>query len=525
MEQWRAYTDRLFYDAGSEMMLDYSKINLGDDFYASMNGKMDEAISHMADILAGAEANPDEGRMVGHYWLRAPELAPTAELRQEIEETVQAVTAFAGKVHSGEVCSTTGKKFTYAVVVGIGGSSLGPLFVAEALRSGADKMQLRFMDNTDPSGMDDLFQEIDGKLDSVLTIVISKSGGTIETRNGMEEMRALYTKAGLNFADYAVCITGKDSKLDNMAASENWIARFPMWDWVGGRTSVLSAVGLLPLALQGIDIDSLLRGARECDVLCRNKDWRQNPGAIMAASWYGKTGGVGGTTLAILPYKDRLSLLTTYLQQLMMESLGKELDLDGKQVRQGLAVFGRKGSSDQHSYVQQLIAGPENVFILFIQVMQDRVGMSPVVGENSNSGDYLQAFMLGTEKALQANGKGSMTLSVPVVNAYTIGMMIALFEQSVGMYAKMININAYHQPAVEAGKKAAGELIRLKNEMLAYLGENGGKWYTPAELAEAMGIPADVENIFKLLLHQAASGDKLVKMEKAAPIWESRFSV
>ena len=523
MENWKTYTSRVFYDAQTGLMLDYSKIKLDDGYYSSAKDKIDDAIAHMAQVDQGIIANPDENRMVGHYWLRAPELAPTPELQKEIRDTIDAVTAFAEKVHRGEIRGTKGRPFKYAVVAGIGGSSLGPVFVSDALRASGDKMKLFFIDNTDPDGMDQIFGAVEDCLDTVLSIVISKSGGTIETRNGMEELYALYKKHGLNFPEYAVCVSGKGSKLDKKAESEGWIARFPMWDWVGGRTSVLSAVGLLPLALQGIDIQVLLKGAGDCDAMCRDADWQKNPAAIMAASWYGRSHGKGGTSMIVLPYKDRLDLFAKYLQQLVMESLGKEYDLDGNRVCQGLAVFGNKGSSDQHSYVQQLVAGPGNIFVVFVQVLKDRQSASPTVGEESTSGDYLQAFMLGTEKALGAQDKGSMTVTVPDVSAYSVGQLIALFERSVGLYAKMININAYHQPAVEAGKKAAGELIALKNRMLAFLGEHSGQWYTPEELEAAMGEKDMVENMFKLLLHQAANVDSGVKMERAEPIWMSRF--
>ena len=124
-------------------------------------------------------------------------------------------------------------------------------------------MKLYFLDNTDPDGMDKVFGKILPELDETLTVVISKSGGTIETRNCMEEAKAFYIKNGLDFAAHTVCITGVGSKLDKVAESEGWLARFPMWDWVGGRTSVMSAVGMLPLCLMGVDMKSLLKGAAE----------------------------------------------------------------------------------------------------------------------------------------------------------------------------------------------------------------------------------------------------------------------
>ena len=176
-------------------------------------------------------------------------------------------------------------------------------------------------------------------------------GGTPETRNGMLLVADAYRKAGLDFTRHAVAITMPGSKMDQTAAAERWLDRFPMFDWIGGRTSVLSAVGLLPAALQGLDIDGLLAGAAACDEATRRHDVKTNPAALMALMWYHATGGKGLKDMVVLPYKDRLLLFSRYLQQLVMESLGKQLDLQGRRVDQGLAVYGNKGSTDQHAYV------------------------------------------------------------------------------------------------------------------------------------------------------------------------------
>src|SRR5205823_12945084 len=187
-----------------------------------------------------------------------------------------------------------------------------------------------------------------------LTVVISKSGGTKETRNGMLEAARAYEQRKLPFGKHAVAVTGEGSELDKLAAQQGWIRRFPMWDWVGGRTSETSAVGLLPAALQGIDIDGFLAGARACDEITRQADMLKNPAALLALMLFYAGNGKGSRDMVVLPYKDRLELFSRYLQQLVMESLGKEKDLAGIVVNQGLAVYGNKGSTDQHAYVQQL---------------------------------------------------------------------------------------------------------------------------------------------------------------------------
>src|SRR5437764_3981211 len=194
-----------------------------------------------------------------------------------------------------------------------------------------------------------------------------------------------------------------------------------MYDWVGGRTSELSAVGLLPAALQGLDIDGLLAGAAACDEATRTRDLTTNPAALMAAMWYHATGGKGKKDMVVLPYKDRLLLFSRYLQQLVMESLGKELDLKGDRVDQGIAVYGNKGSTDQHAYVQQLRDGVNNFFATFIRVLEDQDGPSQDVENGATPGDYLDGFLLGTRKALFENDRESITLTVRSVTPRTLG--------------------------------------------------------------------------------------------------------
>src|SRR5262249_45444688 len=147
-----------------------------------------------------------------------------------------------------------------------------------------------------------------------------------------------FRRAELDFPMRAVAVTMPGSELDRTAAAQGWLARFPMFDWVGGRTSVLSAVGLMPAALQGLDLDGLLAGAAACDTATRNHDLRNTPAALMALMWNHATGGKGLKDMVVLPYKDRLLLFSRYLQQLVMESLGKRLNLKGERVDQGIAV-------------------------------------------------------------------------------------------------------------------------------------------------------------------------------------------
>jgi glucose-6-phosphate isomerase len=169
---------------------------------------------------------------------------------------------------------------------------------------------------------------------------------------------------------------------------------------VGGRTSITSAVGLLPGALIGMDLRAFLAGAAAMDDATRRTDLHQNPAARLAALWFVQGGGHGDRAMVVLPYKDRLLLLSRYLQQLVMESLGKQLDRQGRVVHQGLVVYGNKGSTDQHAYVQQLRDGRHDFFAVFVRVLQDRAGGEFEVEPGVTSGDFLDGLYQGTRAAL-----------------------------------------------------------------------------------------------------------------------------
>ncbi len=521
-ELWHRYCRYLCSCPEIGLSLDISRMMFNDSFFSRIEPDMQQAFSAMHALESGTIANPDEQRMVGHYWLRNSALAPTSSITAEIQATISRILAFANDIHSGKIRASRGQTFDRQLVIGIGGSALGPQFVADALWSTEDRMKTYFLDNTDPDGMDRVFAELGNKLASTLAIVISKSGSTKETRNGMLEAQAAFRSAGLDFARQAVAVTGENSELDRLASAGGWIERFPMWDWIGGRTSVTSAVGLLPAALQGIDIAALLDGARVCDEITRRPDTMRNPAAVMALMWHQATGGRGQKDMVMLPYKDRLLLFSRYLQQLIMESIGKELDLEGKSVCQGLTVYGNKGSTDQHAYVQQLREGVSNFFVTFIEVLKDRCGSSMQVEDGITSGDFLFGFLQGTRTALYENDRESMTITVDRVDARTIGVLVALFERSVGLYASLININAYHQPGVEAGKKAAGVVISLQKEVVDLL-KSRQQEMTAVEIAVELGKPGETEAIFAILRHLAANPDRGVKAATEGSVADWKF--
>lgn len=503
IELWERYRRYLCIVEDLDLTLDMSRMHFDDGYFGSMNEAIQRAYEAMDNLESGAIANPDEQRMVGHYWLRSPQLAPTKEIVDEMTSTISAIKVFTSDVHAGKIAPARADKFTQILLIGIGGSALGPMFVADALGDPVtDKMRLHVIDNTDPEGIARVLRTLEGLLPETLCIAISKSGDTAETRNGLAIVSQAFEAAGLDFAKQVVAITQADSNLDRQAESQRWLRRFKIWDWVGGRTSETSAVGLLPAALQGFDIDAMLAGAADCDKVTHSHNTMKNPAALLALMWYKATEGRGTKAMVLLPYKDRLLMLSRYLQQLVMESLGKRYNLAGHRVDQGITVYGNKGSTDQHAYIQQLRDGVNNFFVTFIRVLESG-GSSLEVEPGITAGDYLHGFLQGTREALYANDRESMTLTIRRVDARSVGVLIALFERAVGFYATMIGINAYHQPGVEAGKKAAAGILDLQKQVAAALSS------TPQlaeQIAAAIKAPDRVEAVYALLEHLAANG-------------------
>jgi glucose-6-phosphate isomerase len=520
---WERYQKYLYTNESLGLSLDSSCMNFPEEYLQEMKPRIKEAFAAMQALENGEPANPDEKRMVGHYWLRDASRAPSKEISAEIEQTFEKIKEFGRAIKAGDLVSATGQLFTSFLLIGIGGSALGPQLICDVL--GKSGLQASFLDNTDPDGIDRVLHELRNHLGETLVIVISKSGGTVETRNGMLEVQAFFATKELDFAKQAVAITTVGSKLDKQAEEEKWLARFYLEDWVGGRTSITSAVGLLPAVLQDIEIDAFLQGARDCDEVTRREEPLQNPAALMALMWNYAVEKEQKRNMVILPYRDSLQLFSHYLQQLVMESLGKEKDLTGKIVQQGLTVYGNKGSTDQHAYVQQLLDGVNDFFVVFLEVQQDQRVRPLFIEKDLTSGDYLKAFLEGTRKALRNKGRESLTLSLRELTPYTLGVLVALFERTVGLYAALIKLNAYHQPGVELGKKCANQYVELQRQVLQFLRAKRGLAFTPEELAVKLGIPEETEFVYKLLEHLYLNKYHEIKKQKGASLFTGKYFV
>lgn len=435
-----------------------------------------KAFAAMESLESGHVANADEGRQVGHFWLRAPELAPTVGQARTIGEAVEAVETLAEGVRSGSLPAPDGQPFTDVLHIGIGGSALGPRLLTAALGDG--QLPIHFADNVDPDGLAVTLDRIGDRLRHTLIVVASKSGGTVEPMATLRLVRARLMDMGLDSPGRLVALTSPGSKLHKTADKERWLGILPVWSWVGGRFSVTSAVGLLPMALGGADVRAFLQGAREMDAWTRDTIPTDNPAAVLAGAWYLLGEGRGARDLVILPYRDRLSLLGNYLQQLVMESVGKATDRRGELVQHGLVVYGNRGTTDQHAFVQQLRDGRDDAITHFVQVLAQP-------GCDQELGDLLQDFLLGTRRALIEADRPSLTLTLPGVDAISMGGLLALFERAVGLYAELVDLNAYHQPGVEAGKLAARGAAALRTRLLANLTDRARRLEDLAEVCEA----------------------------------------
>lgn len=444
-----------------------------------------QAHREMLRIESGEIKNPDERRQVTHFTDRIS--YPGSPLFAEVE-------TFAAEIRSGKLRPPAGQRFKSLVVNGIGGSALGPQLVQFALhgpywnelgrKARRDGLRLYFLDNTDPAGIADLLAAVE--LETTLVLTISKSGGTIETKNNLAALEQAFLRKKLPFPRHAGAITMANSELDQLARKANWLKVLPMAESIGGRTSETSIVGHLPAALVGIDFAALLDGACRMDAWTRQPELRDNPAYLLAAMWFLAGGGKGDRNMVIVPYADRLVLLSRYLQQLVMESLGKEFDLQGRPVHQGLNVFGNKGGTDAHAFIQQLHDGRDDFFVTFIEVWRDPLHL-PADGEVS-MGDYLHGFQAGLAAALRVKGRQVIELRIRAVDATNLGMLIALYERAVAFYAELIGINAFHQPGVQAYKKASGEVIALNRKLQAALTKKIGLAGSAPEIAAACGL-------------------------------------
>ena len=372
------------------------------------------------------------------------------------------------------------KKFKYFVVLGIGGSALGPIMAFNALKHlhynelppkkrGGPKFYVE--DNVDPVRMQALLDVI--VPEETCFNVISKSGATSETMTQFLIIADILEKKGLSLPEHMI-FTTDESRGNLIKIDEKYGGKFKKYvlpDGVGGRFSELCPVGLLPAAVLGIDIKGMLAGAAYMDTLCSKPTITKNPALACAALPY-ITMKQGKNIHVLMPYSDNLKLIADWYCQLWAESLGKAVDYTGKTVNAGTTPVKSLGVTDQHSQVQLYIEGPYDKVITFISVGKYACEMPiahgcediPDVGflGGHTMEELIQAENKATAYALMRAGRMNYTLNMPEVNAFTLGQLMFMLEMQTAYTGAMLNINTFNQPGVENGKKATFALLGKK---------------------------------------------------------------
>lgn len=425
--------------------------------------RLSESIEAM---FCGERINNTEGRPALHTALREPE---TNSDRPEVAKVLTRMEALVNQVHSSSWTGFNGKPITDVVNIGIGGSDLGPAMISEALRPWSTaKIKTHYLSNLDPAHADICLGDLEPE--TCLFIVASKSFTTLETQQNTQLAKRWYLRNGgdeSRISRHFIACTSNIEAATILGIDEENI--FPLWDWVGGRFSLWSAIGL-PIAMDiGMEnFRQLLAGAHAMDQHFQNAPLQENIPVVLAliSIWYRQF--FAATSTAVVPYSQRLKLLPDYLQQLCMESLGKSVDRAGNEVpgRTGDVIWGAVGSNGQHSFFQLLHQGTE-----FIPV--DLIAFANSDTNEADQHTHLLANCFSQGVALMkgsdgdgdnhkfiAGNKPCNTLLMKQLDPYTLGGLIAMYEHKVFAQSIIWNINAFDQWGVELGKKLSSTVYK-----------------------------------------------------------------
>ncbi len=376
-----------------------------------------------------------------------------------------------------ETAAQIKEKFDNFVVLGIGGSALGPIAVQQALnhmfynelpkekRAGCPRFYV--VDNVDPERMEGLFDIID--IEKTVFNVITKSGSTSETMAQFLIITDLLkTKLGDKYKEHIIATTDREKGNLIKIARQEGFKTYYIPEGVGGRFSELSPVGLLPAAVCGIDIEEMLAGAAYMDKIVSQSDPYKNP-AYMAATLQYLAMKAGKNISVMMPYADSLKYMADWYAQLWAESLGKRYDLEGNEVFVGQTPVKALGVTDQHSQIQLYTEGPFDKVVTFLGVREYRTKVDipkgyediPAVsflgGHTLN--ELIHAEQMATEYALLKANRLNRTITLPEVNAFTVGQLLYFMEVETAFAGELLNINAFDQPGVEEGKNATYALL------------------------------------------------------------------
>ncbi|WP_025599531.1 glucose-6-phosphate isomerase [Burkholderia sp. WSM2230] len=462
-----------FAFAGGGLAADFSKNRITDETLKLLVQLAREAgVEKRRDAMfAGEVVNPTEGRAALHTALRASN--PNAPFHAQVQAERAKMAAFAEQVRSGAWTGYTGKRIRHVVNIGIGGSDLGPKMVVHALHHLATpEIATHFVSNVDGADLYNVMQQIDPE--ETLAIIVSKTFTTLETMTNARSLRDWFIEKGCPenaLAKHFVGVSANPAEVVKFGIAQENV--FEMWDWVGGRYSLWSAVGLsIMIAIGPQQFGELLAGANEMDEHFRSAPLEKNLPVLlgMIGIWYRNF--FGSQSYLVAPYSEALHFLPSYLQQLEMESNGKSARLDGAMVDYptSAVTWGEPGTNGQHAFFQMLHQGPTIVPIDFIAVLTPE---HPLISHHAkllaNCFAQSEALMLGRtlEEAKKVAGpdkpelaphlvfpgnRPTTTLILEALTARSLGALIALYEHKVLVQASVWNINPFDQWGVELGK-------------------------------------------------------------------------
>ena len=439
-------------------------------------------------LYNGEVVNTGEKRMVLHQLTRGQlgkdVTADGVNKREFYIKEQKRIADFADKVHSGKIVNEKGEKFTSVCQIGIGGSDLGPRAMYLALenwakKNGTFKMDAHFISNVDPDDASAVLASID--LAHTIFILVSKSGTTLETLTNESFVKAGLKKAGLEVSKHMIAVTSETSPL---AHNPDYMEAFYMDDYIGGRYSSCSGVGgaVLSLAFGPKVFADFLDGAAAEDKTALNKDIRKNPALLDALIGVYERNVQEYPSTAILPYSQALSRFPAHLQQLDMESNGKSVNRDGKEINYvtGPVIFGEPGTNGQHSFYQLLHQGTNIVPLQFIAFSENQTGKDVVIEDSTsqkklcaNVVAQIVAFACGKTDADPnksfAGNRPSSLIYGKSLTPKTLGALLAHYENKVMFQGFVWNINSFDQEGVQLGKKLAKAV--LSNNMEPALAE------------------------------------------------------
>jgi len=483
-----------FHIQWNDFLVDYSKNNVNQETIDLLLNLADDVNlkDAISKYFAGDLINQTENRAVLHTALRAPEneviLVDGINVMPEVFEVKNKIKNFTNQIVSGERKGYTGKPFTDIVNIGIGGSDLGPAMVVEALQFYKNHLNVHFVSNVDGDHVNEIIKKLNPE--TTLFVIVSKTFTTQETLTNSETIRAWFLKSAKqeDVAKHFVAVSTNIQKVTKFGIDSNNI--FPMWDWVGGRFSLWSAVGLsISLAVGFDNFDSLLKGANKMDNHFRNESFDKNIPVVLAllSIWYNNF--FGAESEALIPYTQYLQKLAPYLQQGIMESNGKSIGRDGKPVnyQTGTIIWGEPGTNSQHAFFQLIHQGTKLIPTDFIGYVK------PLYGDNDHHDKLMSNFFAQTEALLYgktqeqvkaefdkqgvstekaefllpfkvfSGNKPTNTILIQKLTPESLGSLIALYEHKIFVQGVIWNIFSYDQWGVELGKQLANSILEEIN--------------------------------------------------------------